>query len=173
MRDRFKRIARVSKARGKTGEVVVVSTDGLPLLVREGLEVCVVPPALKEPRWRKVVSCHESDGAAAVLLEGCASISDAEALKGRFLLARMGDLPEDLPRYDAPRLLGRGVLDEELGAIGEIADVIVGPGQVTWLVEGPFGEVLIPAVPEIVGAADAEGPIRVKLPKGLVKGKDD
>ena len=173
MRDRFKNIARVVKARGKTGEVVVVSTDGLPLLVREGLEVCVVPPELKEKRWRNVVSCHEADGSASILLEGCATISDAEALKGRYLLAKVCDLPSDLPSYDVPRLLGREVSDAAMGHIGAIADVMFGPTQATWVVVGPYGEVLIPAVPEIVGTVPPEGAICVNLPHGLVKGNDD
>lgn len=173
MRDRYKNIARVAKARGKAGEVVVVSTDGLPLLVHEGLDVCVVPPLLKGPRWKKVIACHAEGSSASIRLEGCDSIDGAQALKGHFLLAKRADLPKDLAAYDAPLLLGRGVSDRRMGHVGLIVDVVFGPGQVTWVLDGPFGEVLIPAVPEIVGTPSPDGPICVDLPQGLVGGNDD
>ena len=173
MRDRYKNIARVVKARGKAGEVVVVSTDGLPLLVHEGLEVCVVPPLLKGSRWRKLLSCHAEGNSASIRLEGCDSIDVAQALKGRFLLARRADLPKDLAVFDVPLLLGRSVFDRRLGHVGVIVDVFFGPGQVTWVLDGPFGEVLIPAVPEIVGTPSPDDPICVDLPQGLVGGNND
>ena len=169
MRDRYKNIARVVKARGKAGEVVVAMTDGLPSLVHEGLEVCVVPPAFKEPRWRKIVSCQDSGNADVIRLEGCSTISEAETLKGRYLLARVADLPKDLASYDVPNLVGRTVSDELLGPVGTIVDVMFGPSQATWVVEGGYGEVLIPAVPEIVGTVGMSDPICVRLPQGLVE----
>ena len=158
------------RTRGKTGEVVVVSTDGLPALVHEGLEVSVVPPALKEARWRRVVSCRDVDDAQVIRLEGCSTIDDAEALKGRCLLAREADLPAELKLSDVPRLLGREIVDGTLGSVGTIVDVMFGPTQATWIVDGPYGDVLIPAVEEIVGEPGQSGPIHVTLPAGLVGG---
>ena len=170
MREQYRNIARVMRTRGKAGEVVVVSTGGLPALVYEGLEVAVVPPALKEPRTRRVLRCRDAEDAQVVLLEGCSSIDDAEALRGRFLLAKRSDLPEDLAFADAPRLVGREVEDPVLGTVGTIEDVMFGPTQATWVVSGPYGEVLIPAVEEIVGTVAESGPISVTLPAGLVGG---
>ena len=158
------------RTRGKAGEVVVESTDGLPALVYEGLEVSVVPPALKEPRWRQVVSCRDADDAQVIRLEGCETIDDAEALRGRWLMVREADLPEGLALVDAPRLLGREVVDRNLGSLGTIADIMFGCAQSTWIVDGPYGEVLIPAVEEIVGEIPARGSIFVSLPDGLVGG---
>ena len=170
MREQYRNIARVMRTRGKAGEVVVISTDGLPALVYEGLEVSVVPPALKEPRRRRVESCRDADDSQVVLLEGCSSIDDAEALKGRYLLARLSDLPEGLALVDTTHLVGREVEDAALGPLGTIEDIMFGPTQATWVVNGPFGEVLIPAVKEIVGSVSEDGPITVVLPAGLVGG---
>ena len=168
--ERYKKIARVIRARGKTGEVVVAPMDGLPLLVRLGLEVCVVPPLLKKERFRVVVDCRDADGAQIIRLEGSETIADAEELKGHWLLACEADLPLDLALLDAPRLIGREVEDARAGALGTIEDIMYGPTQATWVVEGPYGEVLVPAVEEMVESTVEGGPIRVNLPTGLVGG---
>ena len=92
MRDRYRRIARVEKTHGRQGEVVTVPVRGLPSLVREGLTVAVVPPALKGSRWHRVVSC-EGDGRSGslVALSGVSDLTAAESLVGRYLLARESD----------------------------------------------------------------------------------
>lgn len=173
MREHFKNIAHVVRTWGKVGEVVVVATDGLPLLVRTGLRVCVVPPELHEPRFMTVVSCRDDGDAQIIRLDGCDTIGEAEKLKGRYLLACEHDLPSDFALMDAKGLIGRVVQDSVLGHLGRIEDFMVGPSQTTWLVSGSYGDVLIPAVPEIVCDIPHDGPISVALPKGLVGEEHD
>ena len=168
MREHFKNIARVTRTRGKAGEVVVVATNGLPLLVRAGLEVCVVPPEINEPRFMTVVSCRDDGDAQVIRLDGFTTIAEAEKLKSRYLLARENDLPQDFALVDTTRLIGREVFDAALGSLGSIVDIMFGPTQATWVVNGSYGEVLIPAVTEIIGDVPPKGAIELNLPKGLV-----
>ena len=168
MREHYKNIACVMRTRGRVGEVVVVATGGLPSLMHEGLEVCVVPPELKEPRFTTVVSCRDDGDAQVIRLDGFTTIAEAEKLKGRYILARENDLPAGFAFMDATRLIGREVYDATLGFLGSIVDIMFGPIQATWAVDGPYGEVLIPAVSEIVGDVAPEGVIELNLPKGLV-----
>ena len=168
MRERYRTIARVAKAHGRRGEVVTVSVHDLPSLVREGLEVAVVPPELAGSRWHVVTSCGSDDrGGQLVALSGVGDIASAEALVGKYLLARVDDLPADLALHDPRALLGRAVIDERLGALGEIAEVMRGPANDVWVVRGAAGETLLPVVDEVVDEVPEEGPVTVRVPAGL------
>ena len=149
---------------------MTVAVHGLPPLVREGLEVFVVPPRLKGPRSHVVTHVTEGSRGQLVSLSGVGGIDAADALRGRYLLARERDLPEGVALHDAEALLGREVVDEALGFIGAIEEVMVGPANDVWVVEGPFGEVLVPVAGEVVPTVPTKGPIPVRVPLGLVDG---
>ena len=168
MRERFRAIARVEKTHGRRGEVVTVSVHGLPSLVREGLEVFVVPPALKGPRSHLVASCSTDDRAGSlVALSGVDALRAAESLVGRTLLAREGDLPADLALHDAERLVGREVEVVPTGETGVISEVMRGPANDVWVVRGELGEILLPVIDDVVEAVPACGRIPVRVPAGL------
>lgn len=170
MADAYRSIAIVQKTHGRKGEVVVVPTHGLPLLLHEGLVVVAVPPALKGPREYVVGRCSGEHGAQLVALRGVSTLGQAAKLVGKTLLARVADLPADLGLHDVDALLGRDVEDEELGPLGQIAEVLRGPANDVWVVKGAFGEVLVPAVEPIVRSWEQGFAIRVSLPSGLVEG---
>ena len=169
MRDRFRCIARVEKTHGRRGEVVTVPVHGLPSLVREGLEVAVVPPALRGSRWHVVAACA-ADGrhGSLVALDGVRDLDAAESLVGRFLLARVSDLPDDLSLHDAGRLVGRTVRDAETGDEGVIDEVMTGPANDVWVVRGERGELLLPVIEQVVSSVPETGAIEVSVPAGLV-----
>lgn len=168
MRERYRTIARVAKARGRRGEVVTEPVHGLPSLVREGLEVAVVPPELKAPRWRTVVSVSGAGRAGRlVALSGVDDVSSAERLVGRFRLARERDLPEDLALHDPERLVGREVVGEGDGRRARIREVMSGPANDVWVLDVEGDEVLVPVVDEVVSAVPDEGPIPIRVPRGL------
>lgn len=161
----------MEKTHGRKGEVVTVPVHGLPLLVREGLVVFVVPPHLKGPRSLRVTAV-ESDGrwGQLVAFDGVSGLDAAEGLVGRMLLARSADLPDDLALHDAEALQGREVEDESLGRLGTITEVMMGPANDVWVVEGPLGEVLLPVVESVVSDVPEEGPITVRVPGGMLDG---
>lgn len=168
MRERYRTIARVAKARGRRGEVVTEPVHGLPSLVREGLEVAVLPPEFKGPRWRTVVSASgEGRAGRLVALSGVDDVSSAERLVGRFLLARERDLPEDLALHDPERLVGREVVGKGDGRRARIREVMSGPANDVWVLDVDGGEVLVPVVDEVVSAVPDEGPIPIRVPRGL------
>ena len=168
MRDHFRVIARVQKAHGRKGEVVTGPVHDLPSLMREGLEVAVVPPPLRGDRWHTVLSAFADDRAGSLVsLSGVLSIADAEELVGSHLLARAEDLPSDLALHDPQRLVGRVVRDERDGSHGVIEEVMVGPANDVWVVRGERGELLVPVVSEVVAEVAPEGEIVVLPPQGL------
>lgn len=175
MANAFRCIAHIQKTHGRNGEVVAVPAHGLPLALHVGLEVALVPPALKGPRWRTITSCENSPSGQLVGFSGVCNLDGSSKLVGKAVLARMEDLPADLFLHDVDALVGREVEDERLGLLGTVVEVMRGPAQDVWVVDGPYGEVLIPVVEAIVGRPDANGaydaartPLRVSVPRGLV-----
>jgi len=132
------------------------------------MHVALLPPALKGPRSHTVVSQSAGGSAQLVSLSGVKGIDDASKLVGRWVLARLDELPEDFELHDPRSLMGREVEDAELGPLGSICDLLMGPANDVWVVRGPYGEVLIPAVEPIVLSCGDEGPILVRVPEGIL-----
>lgn len=162
MRERYRCIARVVKPHGKRGEVVTVPVHGLPAVLREGLDVCVVPPLLKVDCWHTIESCSGGDREGClVALSGVGSIDAASELRGRYLLAREADLPADFELHDADRLFGREVADAAAGLLGRIVEVMRGPANDVWVIRDGKRELLLPVIDSVVSEVSPEGPIAV------------
>ena len=166
----YRSIARIVKTHGRKGEVVAVPADGLPPLLEEGLTVAVVPPALKGRRSLVVREASGTGAGQLVSFEGVGDIGAAQKLVDKHLLADVDDLPEDLARRDLTRIVGREVMDTRLGLIGEVTEVLVGPAQDVYVIGGPFGEVMVPAVDAFIVDVPSEGAIVCTLPGSMVKG---
>lgn len=154
---RFTPVARVVKTRGLDGDVVVsMLLECEPSAALMGLELWPVPPL-----WvpRPLHACHvlpgraESD--AVVAFTEVSDVMTARRLVGSLLLAETAALPE-LPVSRSQALLGVEVTDEARGALGTIADIIITGANDVWVVHGPFGEVLIPVIPDVVLDVDLE-----------------
>ncbi|MGI6229500.1 MAG: ribosome maturation factor RimM [Tractidigestivibacter sp.] len=158
----------MEKPHGRRGEVVTVPVHGLPRLMREGLKVFVVPPHLKGPRSFVVSRVSEGSGAGQLVsFEGVSSIAAAERLVGRQLLACEDDLPKDISLHDASAILGREVIDPALGELGIVEEVMVGPANDVWVIEGRRGELLLPVIDSVVSEVPSKGAITVNVPDGL------
>lgn len=162
----YKIIARVVKAHGKRGEVVAVPAGGLPPLVREHMRVAIVPPTLKGDRFHEVVRVSTEEAGQLLSLSGIADRGAAEKLVGRYVLASRVDLPANVELHDAGSLVGRTVVDDALGDLGTITEVMTGPANDVWVVVGPRGEALLPVIPTVVSEVPDDGPIAVVVPAG-------
>ena len=151
----------------------MVPTHGLPLLLQAGLEVVPVPPALKGPRSLVVASCDDGRSGQLVSFEGVSTLGAAAELEGKTLLARTDDLPRDYALHDVDALVGREVADETHGLLGSIREVMRGPANDVWVVQGSKGEVLVPVVEHVIREWGTDGPLMVDLPRGLVKEDDE
>lgn len=149
---------------------MTVPVHSLPSLIAEGMTVVPVPPALKGSRKFSVISVESDDREGSlVTFEGVATISDAEELVGKTLLVEEDCLPENFSLVNASLLVGREVIDVEHGSLGEITEVLVGPTQNVWVIEGSFDQVMMPAVDEFIIETPVEGPITVSIPQGLLR----
>lgn len=166
----YSRVARIAKTRNLEGSVVVRSTDGLPFLLSEGMLVHFVPPTLHGPRSARVQDVRQlNDDSFEVKFGGIDGIDDARQIAGSYCLVAKSDLPETI-HEDAPQtLLGFSVEDAERGPLGEVVEVLASSAQGVLVVDGPFGEVMVPAVDEFVlGVDESSRVVRVSVPQGLL-----
>lgn len=108
-------------------------------------------------------------------LEGVESLTAAEGLVGAEVMLRyedLGGLEEE--EFYWFQLHGLTVVDLTLGELGTLEDLFTTAAHDIYVVQGPFGEVLIPAVEAFVKEVDLEARhMVVDLPAGLVRKNDD
>jgi len=108
-------------------------------------------------------------------LEGLESIEAVRPLLGSSVLMDFADLEElSEEEYYWFELEGLTVIDGTRGELGTLIDVFSTAAHDVYVVRGPFGEVLIPAVAEFIREIDREGGwLKVDLPEGLVPKPDE
>lgn len=163
----FVPIGRVVKTHGLRGEVSVRSLADLPLDRLVGKRVWIAPPtgALGAT---EVLGVRPGPKGPLLTLDGVSDVATAGTLIGRSLMASSADLPDIEEELDP---VGLSVIDEQRGALGTVRDVIVTGANDVWVVQGgPFGEVLIPVIDEVVLEVDeATRVATVRLLPGLLE----
>lgn len=162
-------VGRITRTHGLKGEVWLAPAADLPFVVPAGIDAWVVPPT-PALRATRILAVAEGPKGVRLTLEGVDSIAVASALTGRELRVSEGDLPEivDVDEFDP---IGISVTDEGHGVLGEVTDVIITGANDVWVVEGRFGEVLIPVIEQVVLEIDEEAcTARVLLLDGLLPG---
>lgn len=105
-----------------------------------------------------------------VKLKGIDHIRQAEPLRGRSILVDSwpeNELQED--EYFVEDLIGIEVIEESGRSIGHLHSIIESPANEIYVVEGPYGQVLIPAVSAfILSVSIDEQQIRVRLLEGMI-----
>lgn len=162
-------VARIARTHGKKGEVVVAALDGLPFCLCEGMRVCLTPPPLRGDRWYTVerVGVGETP---LVAFAGVRGLNDAEGLVGKLVLARRDDVPEAVAEQQVLDCVGCEMVDDVRGSVGTIVELMQLPANDVWRVEGPYGEVLVPVLDEVVLALpeDDAGVVEVHLMPGIL-----
>jgi 16S rRNA processing protein RimM len=120
------------------------------------------------------VSCKPHKQYLLLRLAGLESLDHVQPLVGQTVLARRSDLPPLPPgEHYWYELDGLAVIDRRRGPLGRVGGLFVTGAHNILTVDGPRGEILIPAIPPFIVATDpAAGVLRVDLPDGLVPGDD-
>jgi len=166
----------VAGARGLRGELKVryLSPDG-PDLQLSGLAVWFRRPGEEALICHRVKETEPQRQGLILRLEKVETSEDARPLFGCEALVRR----EDLPPLSGGRpywfqLEGLQVWDLRHGAIGRLDDLFTTPAHPIYVVNGSYGEVLIPAVGQFIIEIDLEHRrMTVDLPAGLIPEADE
>jgi 16S rRNA processing protein RimM len=146
-------VGRIARAHGVKGEVAVLPLSevesrfqaGSQLFVGQGVRAVTVQ-ASRPHRGRLLVSFGEVGDRDA-----------AEALRGEYLFVPAEDVPE-LPEGEfwPHQLVGCEVVTESGRPLGSIREIMRTQANDVWAADGPSGEVLVPALKDVVVSVDLE-----------------
>lgn len=123
------------------------------------------PMTIERSRWHK--------GRVILKLANIDSVEAAQELRGRFLelpQSKLRPLPED--QYYRFQLIGLDVLTTEGELLGQIAQILPTGSNDVYVVPTKGGELLIPAIDEVVKSVDLEkGCMVIEIIDGLLERK--
>lgn len=166
----YYRIAYIANTLGIRGELKVLLISNVPDRF-DGLEDCYIDTG--KERLPVQVERHRPyrKNCVAIKLKGYDDIRSVEPFKGSYLVVDRANLAKlEEGHFFVFDIIGCKVLTTDGEAIGEVEDVLSSGANDLYVVKREKGEVLIPAVKEMVKDIDiAKKTIRVQLPEGLVE----
>jgi 16S rRNA processing protein RimM len=141
-------VARISGAKGLRGAVRVEVLTDWPEHLGTGARVFVEG----ESEAREIVRAESGGRILAVTLAGIASRDDAERLVGRYLEVEAQPLEDG--RYYWHELVGLAVSDPAGRELGHVVEVFRAGDAEVYCIDGPDGELLVPAVRHVVNEID-------------------
>ncbi len=161
----FLAVGRVARAHGIRGEVAIQPLTEVASRFEPGSVL-----HLEDGRTVRVEGSRDHGHRLLVTFEGIVDRTEAESLRGEVLLVPQASAPpiEEGDRFWVHEVVGLSVMTEDGAQLGRVRDVLAAPGNDVWVVDTQAGEVLIPAVREVVTDVDlAEGRLTVRALPGL------
>ena len=163
MKQRFLEAGQIVNTHGIRGEVKIVPWCDSPefLCGFDTLYIDEAPIRLRAARPHK--------GNVLAALEGVDTVEGAMTLKGKTVHIDRADVTLPEGRHFLADLIGLRVVDADSGAeLGVLTEVLTPPAHQVYLVKGPQGERLIPAVEEFIVETNVDGGyLRVRLIEGM------
>ncbi len=162
-------IARIVRTRGNRGEVLAdILTDFPERFQRLKTVWLEFPDQHRESAVVEAAWPHK--GRQVLKFAGIDSISDAERLRAAWVLVDRKDaVPLEQGEYYDHDLIGCRVVDAAGAVLGTVREILKTAGNAVLVVDGPDGEVLIPAVGDFCRHISIpEKLIVVDLPEGLL-----
>ena len=156
--------ARVLGPWGRHGQLRIASLSGVPDRFAPGARFLVRDQAYVSEGF------SEQGKALLIKLQGIDTRWDAEDLRGAILETLLEEAPE-LPEgaYYHHQIIGLAVRTTDGRDLGTLADIIETGSNDVYVVQGPDGEALIPAIPDVVQDVDISGGvITVEAVPGLL-----
>jgi 16S rRNA processing protein RimM len=165
---RYLAIGSIVGAHGIRGELKVLALTDYPERFKPGQSLFVGrEPALTAT---EIVAARPHHGVWLVKLASVADRNAAELLRDQYLL-----IPEDEAMPLAPHenyvhdLIGMAVVTDAGEPLGTLEDVLFTAANEVYVIAGPSGEILIPALRSVVLDVNlAERRMTVRLPEGLL-----
>jgi len=159
------RLGRVSGVFGVSGEVrLFLHNRDTELFAGDGAEVTLVSPAGQ----REVRRLRSRSGAGKRILGRISGVGTPEAAR-RFMDWEIVLAEASLPatgedEYYQRDLIGLPVVTQDGTAVGTLVEVMEGPVLDCWVIKGPEGEQILPAVKDVVVSVDLRDGIVIANP---------
>lgn len=159
-------IGRIVRPFGVRGELRVELLTDYPEQLGRLRRVYVGPEA--EPWAVEGIRLHKD--AALLKLVGCDDRTVAEGLRGVLVQIALRDaVPLEEDEYYEHQIVGLAVVDEDGTSLGEVTEIISTGANDVYVVVGPVGELLLPAIESVILDIDLDADrIVVHLPEGLL-----
>jgi 16S rRNA processing protein RimM len=160
-------VGRIARAHGIRGEVAVQPLTEVESRFRPGSVL-----RLEDGRTLRVEGSRGHGHRLLVKFEEVAERDAAESLRGAVLLVPQESAPPiaDGDRFWVHQVVGLRVMTDQGVELGRVREVLSAPGNDVWVVDTGDGEVLIPAVREVVTDVDLDaGRLTVRELPGLAE----
>ncbi|MEN6479042.1 MAG: ribosome maturation factor RimM [Anaerolineales bacterium] len=116
-----------------------------------------------------VTGARLHQGRALLLLDGVSDRDAAEGLRGQTVYLRLSEAePLAEGAYYYHEVEGLAVIDEQGQSLGVLAEVLPTGANDVYVVQGPRGELLLPAIHDVILSIEPErGRVIVRVPAGL------
>jgi 16S rRNA processing protein RimM len=165
---RYIALGRILRPHGVRGEVVVEVLTDFPERLAHLPQVYLGDA--HQATLTRVRSCRIKGDVMLMAFEACPDRTAAEALRDQLVqvpLDEAAPLPEDT--YYPHQLVGLDVETTAGDDLGRLSDVLFTPANDVYVVTGPRGQVLLPAIRQVIKQIDlAAGRMVVELIPGLV-----
>jgi len=163
-------VGAIVKAFGVRGEVIAQPMTDFPGRLRRARTLWVGTDT-HAARELRVETLSVSPRGIRLKLGGVDDRDAAEELRGNVLfIDEDRAAPLKKGEFFVHDIVGLAVRDEAGSDLGTVADVLRYPASDVYVVRGPAGEIMIPAVREFVRAVDIEGrTMTVRLIDGMVE----
>lgn len=165
-------VGQVRRPHGIGGEVRVEILTDYPERVVQHKHLYLAPPHSPDDVERyRLESVRPHKGILLIKLEGCEDRDAAEELRGMLVQVPMEEaVPLEEGEYYHFQLIGMDVETETGEWLGRVADVLATGAHDVYVVRGPRGEVLLPAIEDVILALDTETrKMVVRLLPGMLK----
>lgn len=165
---RFIAIGRIVRPHGLRGELAIKVLTDFPKRF-DTIELVYLGNALEAEAWQVTATRWHKDQVL-LTLQGCEDRVAAERLRGLLVQIPIQEampLPED--EYYAHELIGLDVVTVEGEDLGRVSEVLFGDANDIYVVTGPRGQILLPAIADVIERVDlVAGQIVVRLMEGLL-----
>jgi 16S rRNA processing protein RimM len=165
---RFLAIGRINRPHGLRGEVTVEVLTDFPERF-DTIEVIYLGDSQRADAWEVAASRWNRDRVL-LTLRGCEDRRTAEGLRGLLVQIPIEEampLPEG--EYYPHELVGLDVVTVEGEELGRISEIIFTNANEVYVVVGPRGRLLLPAIADVIDQIDLDGgQVTVRLIDGLV-----
>lgn len=166
-------VGRVLRPHGVHGELRVEIITGYPERLQQHASFYLVHPNSPEPGRRYPVDSVRYNGDALLLkLGGCEDRNSAEELRGLLVQIPIEEaVPLEEGEYYHFQLIGVQVESEGGEGLGQVVEVLETGANEVYVVRGPLGELLLPAVESVILELDlASRRMVVRLMPGMLNG---